>query len=36
MKVLPVYGSRVQITPEGVCHFSRGKWAASYGQGEGP
>ncbi|GHJ30710.1 protein-L-isoaspartate O-methyltransferase [Streptomyces hygroscopicus subsp. sporocinereus] len=28
---LPVYGSRVQITPDGVCHFSRGKWSAAYG-----
>ncbi|MEE4594288.1 methyltransferase domain-containing protein [Streptomyces sp. DSM 41524] len=28
---LPIYGSRVHITPDGVCHFTRGKWSASYG-----
>ncbi|MFI5805785.1 methyltransferase domain-containing protein [Streptomyces sp. NPDC051561] len=28
---LPLYGSRVRITPDGVCHFSRGSWSASYG-----
>ncbi|WP_411141535.1 methyltransferase domain-containing protein [Streptomyces sp. x-80] len=28
---LPIYGSRVHITPDGVCHFKRGKWSASYG-----
>jgi len=27
---LPIYGSRVHITPDGVCHFTRGKWSASY------
>ncbi|MBT2397940.1 methyltransferase domain-containing protein [Streptomyces sp. ISL-100] len=25
---LPLYGSRVEITPDGVCHLSRGKWTA--------
>ncbi|WP_435241173.1 methyltransferase domain-containing protein [Streptomyces cucumeris] len=28
---LPVYGSRVHITPDGVCHFTSGGWSASYG-----
>ncbi|MFF2850137.1 methyltransferase domain-containing protein [Streptomyces sp. NPDC058001] len=28
---LPIYGSRVTITPDGVCHFTRGKWSATYG-----
>ncbi|MEU5030313.1 methyltransferase domain-containing protein [Streptomyces milbemycinicus] len=28
---LPIYGSRVQITPDGACHFTRGGWSASYG-----
>ncbi|MFI1159552.1 hypothetical protein [Streptomyces sioyaensis] len=28
---LPIYGSRAHITPDGVCHFTRGKWSASYG-----
>ncbi|WP_405949360.1 protein-L-isoaspartate(D-aspartate) O-methyltransferase [Streptomyces prunicolor] len=28
---LPIYGSRVHVTPDGVCHFTRGKWSASYG-----
>ncbi|MGA4840688.1 protein-L-isoaspartate(D-aspartate) O-methyltransferase [Streptomyces sp. G45] len=28
---LPVYGSRVRVTPDGVCHFRRGAWTASYG-----
>ncbi|MFE7661728.1 MULTISPECIES: methyltransferase domain-containing protein [Streptomyces] len=28
---LPIYGSRVHITPDGVCHFARGRWSASYG-----
>lgn len=28
---LPIYGSRVHITPDGVCHFARGRWTASYG-----
>ncbi|MFI1582295.1 methyltransferase domain-containing protein [Embleya sp. NPDC020630] len=28
---LPLYGSRVHITPDGVCHFTRGKWTAAYG-----
>ncbi|MGP3987815.1 methyltransferase domain-containing protein [Streptomyces sp. 3N207] len=28
---LPIYGSRVHITPDGACHFTRGKWSASYG-----
>ncbi|WSY43494.1 protein-L-isoaspartate(D-aspartate) O-methyltransferase [Embleya sp. NBC_00888] len=28
---LPIYGSRVHITPDGVCHFTRGKWSATYG-----
>lgn len=28
---LPIYGSRVYITPDGVCHFTRGKWSTTYG-----
>ncbi|MFE9608043.1 hypothetical protein [Streptomyces sp. NPDC006012] len=28
---LPIYGSRVHITPDGVCHFTRGQWSARYG-----
>ncbi|QKW50988.1 methyltransferase domain-containing protein [Streptomyces buecherae] len=28
---LPIYGSRVHITPDGVVHFARGAWRASYG-----
>ncbi|ADI08679.1 hypothetical protein SBI_05559 [Streptomyces bingchenggensis BCW-1] len=28
---LPIYGSRVHITPDGACHFTRGGWSASYG-----
>lgn len=28
---LPLYGSRVHITPDGVVHFARGAWRASYG-----
>ncbi|WP_368661705.1 methyltransferase domain-containing protein [Streptomyces sp. NA02950] len=28
---LPIYGSHVHITPDGVCHFTRGTWSASYG-----
>ncbi|WP_369265215.1 methyltransferase domain-containing protein [Streptomyces sp. R35] len=28
---LPLYGSRLEITPDGVCHLSRGKWTASLG-----
>ncbi|MGW0832285.1 methyltransferase domain-containing protein [Streptomyces prunicolor] len=28
---LPIYGSRVRITPNGACHFTRGNWSASYG-----
>ncbi|MFE6777489.1 methyltransferase domain-containing protein [Streptomyces sp. NPDC057702] len=30
---LPIYGSRVHITPDGVVHFARGGWRASYGVG---
>ncbi|WP_338423569.1 methyltransferase domain-containing protein [Streptomyces gobiensis] len=29
---LPLYGSRVTITPEGVCHLQRGNWTATIGQ----
>ncbi|MGP3999003.1 methyltransferase domain-containing protein [Streptomyces sp. 8N706] len=25
---LPLYGSRVTITPDGVCHLTRGRWSA--------
>ncbi|MGW0712443.1 methyltransferase domain-containing protein [Streptomyces sp. NPDC002643] len=28
---LPLYGSRLEITPDGVCHLSRGRWTASLG-----
>ncbi|MFE2889395.1 hypothetical protein [Streptomyces sp. NPDC059272] len=28
---LPLYGSTVEITPNGVCHLSRGKWSATLG-----
>lgn len=28
---LPLYGSRVHITPDGLCHFARGAWRACYG-----
>ncbi|MEU8736080.1 hypothetical protein [Streptomyces halstedii] len=28
---LPLLGARVRITPDGVCHLSRGKWRASMG-----
>ncbi|MGW0819953.1 methyltransferase domain-containing protein [Streptomyces sp. NPDC002845] len=28
---LPLYGSRVEVTPDGVCHLSRGKWTATLG-----
>ena len=28
---LPLYGSRLEITPDGTCHFSRGKWTATLG-----
>ncbi|MEV0444557.1 class I SAM-dependent methyltransferase [Streptomyces spectabilis] len=28
---LPIYGSHVHITPDGLCHFSRGTWSATYG-----
>lgn len=28
---LPLLGARVRITPDGVCHLSRGKWRASIG-----
>ncbi|MBT2505551.1 methyltransferase domain-containing protein [Streptomyces sp. ISL-98] len=28
---LPLYGSSARITPDGVCHLSRGKWRASMG-----
>ncbi|MGX8904752.1 methyltransferase domain-containing protein [Streptomyces netropsis] len=28
---LPLYGAKVRITPDGVCHLSRGKWRASMG-----
>ncbi|THA32362.1 methyltransferase domain-containing protein [Streptomyces sp. A1277] len=28
---LPLLGARVQITPDGVCHFTRGGWTASLG-----
>ncbi len=28
---LPLLGARVRITPDGVCHFSRGQWRASMG-----
>ncbi|MFJ8141233.1 hypothetical protein [Streptomyces sp. NPDC096013] len=26
---LPLYGSTVEITPDGVCRLSRGKWSAT-------
>ncbi|MEU1669935.1 methyltransferase domain-containing protein [Streptomyces sparsogenes] len=26
---LPLYGSRVEITPDGICHLSRGRWTAT-------
>lgn len=29
---LPLYGSRLEITPDGVCHLSRGKWSATLGE----
>ncbi|WP_342211061.1 MULTISPECIES: methyltransferase domain-containing protein [unclassified Streptomyces] len=29
---LPLLGARVQITPDGVCHFTRGGWTASLGE----
>nr|EIF91205.1 hypothetical protein [Streptomyces tsukubensis NRRL18488] len=28
---LPLLGARVRITPDGVCHFSRGRWKAVIG-----
>ncbi|NEB03269.1 methyltransferase domain-containing protein [Streptomyces sp. SID13726] len=28
---LPLYGSRLEITPDGVCRLSRGKWSATLG-----
>ncbi|MFI5687380.1 methyltransferase domain-containing protein [Streptomyces sp. NPDC051636] len=28
---LPLLGARVRITPDGVCHLSRGRWRASVG-----
>ncbi|MFI1824847.1 methyltransferase domain-containing protein [Streptomyces sp. NPDC020412] len=28
---LPLLGARVRITPEGICHFSRGQWNAAVG-----
>ncbi|MFE7130947.1 methyltransferase domain-containing protein [Streptomyces sp. NPDC057638] len=28
---LPIYGSQMHITPDGICRFSRGQWSASYG-----
>ncbi|KOV62188.1 methyltransferase domain-containing protein [Streptomyces sp. MMG1121] len=28
---LPLLGARVRITPDGVCHLSRGRWRASIG-----
>ncbi|MFR9798413.1 methyltransferase domain-containing protein [Streptomyces sp. MS06] len=28
---LPLLGARVRITPDGVCHLSRGRWRASLG-----
>ncbi|MEU1806029.1 methyltransferase domain-containing protein [Streptomyces sp. NPDC019937] len=28
---LPLLGARVRITPDGVCHLSRGRWRASMG-----
>ncbi|QDY80917.1 methyltransferase domain-containing protein [Streptomyces qinzhouensis] len=28
---LPLLGARVRITPDGVCHFSRGQWRAAIG-----
>ncbi len=28
---LPLLGARVHIGPDGVCHFSRGRWSASLG-----
>ncbi|MFJ2817186.1 hypothetical protein ACIQOU_28275 [Streptomyces sp. NPDC091279] len=28
---LPLLGARVRITPDGVCHLSRGHWRASLG-----
>ncbi|MFD4996206.1 methyltransferase domain-containing protein [Streptomyces buecherae] len=32
---LPLYGSRIHITPDGVVHFARGAWRASYGEPAG-
>ncbi|MFF9352572.1 methyltransferase domain-containing protein [Streptomyces sp. NPDC014734] len=29
---LPLLGARVRITPDGVCHFSRGGWSTSFGE----
>ncbi|MFD7131294.1 methyltransferase domain-containing protein [Streptomyces sp. NPDC059894] len=29
---LPLLGARVRITPDGVCHLSRGQWRASMGE----
>ncbi|WP_075735203.1 methyltransferase domain-containing protein [Streptomyces acidiscabies] len=29
---LPLLGARVRITPDGVCHLSRGRWSASIGE----
>ncbi|MBW5249667.1 methyltransferase domain-containing protein [Streptomyces poriferorum] len=31
---LPLLGAQVRITPDGVCHFSRGGWSASFGGDE--
>ncbi len=28
---LPLLGARVRITPDGVCHLSRGRWQVSMG-----
>jgi hypothetical protein len=28
---LPLYGSHLKITPDGICHLSRGKWTATLG-----